>query len=623
MPYLTVSIRPLGTADLRVRKVSGRHQISEDGKHLIDGVAFGRPFLRKAHRPPLRIPARKRIQLIEAGPSSAEQVDPEAGVVASSDDTAEAGPPRKRLKATEEGARPRRSSLSKVGSDELATLSRSSSHSKVVRFGSETSEEDSEADADFVPSEATLSEKSSKANSTDSDSTSSTTTTPESSLVIHDSESKAVAPGTGLSKTQKRNERRKNSKALQSLVSAGVLPAGSTHEDLHNYRHNRPQDDDECAQDELQAQNEETHVPETTGDELVTETTAPRRPMLDVASSKRLVFGSLGLRTPRNKQEEAELQAKLANNIRSIPSEKEKWRENIDLRAVECCVDGVDYAEPPFPFHQRWDPQQDYYRAMGQSLHAESKKRKRQFPEADEYLEPAPVEDDLPALPEDINTLPEFTMAECKVGAVVAFKNIEMSAATSWQPRMSEFRTAQIMEVDGDQSVVMQWANRDQPDTGHLYDEETGERIYEKFEMPGFDEDQSKVHLQIPNLIEAKLLRPAAPPDEAPQESPREQIAEPEISKTKPRKSKKSKKAANKVNGDISQQSRDVANLANETGGHAKSRKGHKKENAVDQQPDAGPQADHLPQGDSSHGHSPPLPIAAAKPHRSKKRGKA
>lgn len=58
-----LSIRPLQTSDLRVRKVSGRHQISEDGKHLIDGVAFGRPFLRKAARPAIRIPPRKRRQI--------------------------------------------------------------------------------------------------------------------------------------------------------------------------------------------------------------------------------------------------------------------------------------------------------------------------------------------------------------------------------------------------------------------------------------------------------------------------------------------------------------------------------------------------------------------------------
>lgn len=40
----------------------GRHQISADGKHLIDGVAFGRPFLRRSDRPAIRIPPRKRIR---------------------------------------------------------------------------------------------------------------------------------------------------------------------------------------------------------------------------------------------------------------------------------------------------------------------------------------------------------------------------------------------------------------------------------------------------------------------------------------------------------------------------------------------------------------------------------
>ena len=34
-----------------------------DGKHLIDGVAFGRPFLRRADRPAIRIPPRKRRKI--------------------------------------------------------------------------------------------------------------------------------------------------------------------------------------------------------------------------------------------------------------------------------------------------------------------------------------------------------------------------------------------------------------------------------------------------------------------------------------------------------------------------------------------------------------------------------
>ena len=57
------SIRPLQTSDLRFRKVSGRHQISADGRHLIDGVAFGRSFLKRTDRPPVIIPPRKRRRI--------------------------------------------------------------------------------------------------------------------------------------------------------------------------------------------------------------------------------------------------------------------------------------------------------------------------------------------------------------------------------------------------------------------------------------------------------------------------------------------------------------------------------------------------------------------------------
>ncbi len=60
---MLASIRPLHTTDLRIRRISGRHQISADGKHLIDGVAFGRPYLRRVDRPAVRIPPRKRRRI--------------------------------------------------------------------------------------------------------------------------------------------------------------------------------------------------------------------------------------------------------------------------------------------------------------------------------------------------------------------------------------------------------------------------------------------------------------------------------------------------------------------------------------------------------------------------------
>ena len=53
----------MSTSDLRCRRISGRDQISSDGRHLTDGVAFGRPLLRRPTRPAIHIPPRKRRRL--------------------------------------------------------------------------------------------------------------------------------------------------------------------------------------------------------------------------------------------------------------------------------------------------------------------------------------------------------------------------------------------------------------------------------------------------------------------------------------------------------------------------------------------------------------------------------
>lgn len=59
----SLSIRSLLTGDLKRRRLSGRHQISDDGRHLIDGLAFGRSWLRTPRdRPHIDLPPRKRVR---------------------------------------------------------------------------------------------------------------------------------------------------------------------------------------------------------------------------------------------------------------------------------------------------------------------------------------------------------------------------------------------------------------------------------------------------------------------------------------------------------------------------------------------------------------------------------
>src|SRR5262249_16074584 len=62
-------IRALQSVDLTARRLTGRHQISEDGKHLIDGVPFGKPYLRRSvsSRPAITIPPRKRRRVTSEG----------------------------------------------------------------------------------------------------------------------------------------------------------------------------------------------------------------------------------------------------------------------------------------------------------------------------------------------------------------------------------------------------------------------------------------------------------------------------------------------------------------------------------------------------------------------------
>ena len=324
----------------------------------------------------------------------------------------------------------------------------------------------------------------------------------------------------------------------------------------------------------------------------------PRRSKLDLASSKRLLFGSLGLKAPKTKEEASSLQAELNKKIKPVTKlrvdpeaekmtvdiEDESWKDKIELSAVECCYDGVEYSAPPFPFVQRWDPQQQRgYRNTNSWKRTKEKKRKRndknyyedQYDDSfnddtqrksarrqdyeppvgmSEYEAEAPAQgldsggdvnvrahssqdpqaainqlvretidsaddaraaveaDDVSALPTDLSSCAPLTKDDCKQGAVIAFKKIEMSLANGWQPYISEHRTAIIDCMLEDGTLQMTWSKRDQPDGDKQYDNETGERIYGKFEMPGYDDedcDPSKVDIVFTELIEPKLVRSA------------------------------------------------------------------------------------------------------------------
>ena len=317
-----------------------------------------------------------------------------------------------------------------------------------------------------------------------------------------------------------------------------------------------------------------------------------RRSRLDVAGTRRMLFGSLGLKTPKTKEEDQKMREKLMKDIKPIrrpqPEEEseavkavditadDSWKDEIDLRAVECCYDGIELSTPPFPFVQRWDPQQQRGYNFGNNKKRKGKKRKRNntdyyeqtpFQESqyeggyqDGYSMPnhpekpisessmIPYEEsglhdqsfedsvavndqllretgihstkivvqaeeslDLPDPPEDLSNCPSLTKDDSTPGSIVAFKKLDMSAETNWQPSVSEYRTAIIDRVTENGLLQMTSAKRDRPVKTPRYDKKTGDRLYSKFEMPGYsDEDEDNdgtFEMSFNELISPVLLR--------------------------------------------------------------------------------------------------------------------
>ena len=314
-----------------------------------------------------------------------------------------------------------------------------------------------------------------------------------------------------------------------------------------------------------------------------------RRAKLDLASSKRLLFGSLGLRPPKTKDDEDSLREKLMRNVtpinnppndridKAVPNHGEdddSWEKKIILKAVECCHDGIELSTPPFPFVQRWDPQQQghYNNRNGQGGKSKKRKRNKQHYEDEEqaqngesdaanvhlaevlaghevnHKEPsnhdneqgvqradgatnnqlmrdakgisttAPDDfsgaEDLPTLPDDMSVCKVLVPAEALPGTIFAFKQLDMSQDTNWQPKISDYRTATLNEVMDDGVLQITLAQRDRSDKEKAYDQETGKRLYAKFEMPEYEDadvdiDAGVFEISFADLIEPKLVRAA------------------------------------------------------------------------------------------------------------------
>lgn len=287
------------------------------------------------------------------------------------------------------------------------------------------------------------------------------------------------------------------------------------------------------------------------------------RNKLDVASSRRLLFGSLGIKAPKDEVDEQKLRQKLRETAEkpvkaALPPnptttyvaneevvDPNLWKTKIDLRAVECCDAGIELSTPPFPFVQRWDPQQQI-RGKGKKNKRKRKSEPEYYEEYDEFeqtnaqeettehwdyddapdatqdevnqvteqllqdiLASADEEEDLLALPSDLSTYANLVATNALPGSIIAFKQLEVSAATNWQPAFSPYRTATINSVETGFLLVVTLAKRDRQNQDYKYDEE-GQRLYGRFEMPDDQDDgvdHGVVEVPLAEMVEPKLVR--------------------------------------------------------------------------------------------------------------------
>lgn len=503
---------------------------------------------------------------------------------------------------------------------------------------SEESEDSSSSDSDSESSDDT-SEDDDDDSTSSSDSSTSDSESSSSSSAPSQSEDEEVGitkvnpPGYGSSRTKKSNQRMKMRRKLSKLKEFGILPEQADFSALReweetngnwdasleakfvmdNKRQSKEQEKSEFEAKrqqllrELEAggvdidafagqkhdlsiedvEPEQDNPEEITTDSLEAKSESANKRSLDVASTRRMLFGSLGVKTPYSKEEEETTRKKLAGKANNFHSQRtadqedeyaeqveddleENWQEKLDIRATECIFDDIELTAPPFPFQQRWDreahvligkrkgwgkkrkrkqrvqvydePEEEYWDGYENGYDGKEQYENGELQlhyddaeqtdvgmyDADQTAadRPEDAEDDLPSLPVDIGSVPDFVEEDLKKGSIVAFKQLDMSKDTNWQPKVSEYRVAEIHEVIEDGIINVRLARRDRrqlkyrDDNDEDEDEDEGPRRYTGFEMPGFDdddegEDDGFRELAFTELIEPKLLQSPQAVDQA------------------------------------------------------------------------------------------------------------
>lgn len=231
--------------------------------------------------------------------------------------------------------------------------------------------------------------------------------------------------------------------------------------------------------------------------------------------------------------------------VSAKPGDLDAWRKKLVLSAVECEWEGVELPLPNFPFKQ--PTFQNLIEVAGSKRKRGGKGKGQQrgeywgedyaYGQDDDYYqqqqgdwaydyyddttqptndndnqitdttmkESEPV-DDLPPLPDDINSLPPLTKPVL-LHTVITFRQLTMDA--NYAPILADYRTAIVDEVDDQVRdgpfLVLKLAIRDRLKRNV---DEMGEKVLRKFEMPGNnDDDEGIIELMFGELLEPKVVK--------------------------------------------------------------------------------------------------------------------
>ncbi|KAL6253350.1 hypothetical protein RBB50_001073 [Rhinocladiella similis] len=401
----------------------------------------------------------------------------------------------------------------------------------------------------------------------------------------------AVIPGQGLSRTHRNNERAKKKKKLAHLQNIGVLPPEADFRALKDYEEAQKKSS-EAAQTDAAAPGgsgpvretvnehveitvtaepvknavslQDTEDAEVVAGEATTDTpkttqrepepnmqSASKRARLDLASSRRMLFSSLGLRTPKTKEAEQALREKLSKPGRAaaragsstkeaspsshtITEDWDSWRDKLVVSAVECEGEGGILDPPPFPFQQGWmrrntnnkkrkmRDQEQYYQDRSDLVHDnderadapavamlnyddEPKKLSTEASNESETSHQVPAK-----MSTDFENLPTLDMEDVVPGAIIAYKELHVDASTNWQPEISSYRVGEIFQTDPSGNIQLQLDLSSRETTLRTtIDEDEGQKIhgFELADDEPEEADDGSREVRFSDLISAKLVK--------------------------------------------------------------------------------------------------------------------